>query len=297
MFNSKHSAVGLLAFVGGVATGLGMAVPRASATLLAYEPFNYTAGTNLVGTTSTGTGFTGTWTETGYNGGTETFTIGSGSLSYSGLPTAGNSVLGIVASSGTYPVNQESLATAIAAPTATNPTVTTWYSFLLKTPSTVNWNAGLQINGSTDTAVFGEAQNSANGTGTHWSISSPGHNTFGVETPAITIAANTTYFLVLEDTANYGSTDTMNLYVDPTVGLASPSVSAAVTDSLITVGKVSSIGLSTQRAYSFDEVRIGTTFADVAPSNSAIPEPASLGLLLLGSAGILLLGRRRGYGH
>ncbi len=43
----------------------------------------------------------------------------------------------------------------------------------------------------------------------------------------------------------------------------------------------------------FDEIRLsGTSLADVAPA-SAIPEPATLGLMAVAGAGLLLIGRRR----
>ena len=48
----------------------------------------------------------------------------------------------------------------------------------------------------------------------------------------------------------------------------------------------------TQKSSAFDEIRVGTTFADVA-NLMAVPEPTSFALLGLGAISMLLLGRRK----
>jgi hypothetical protein len=258
--------------------------PMASATLLAYEPFNYTPGTSLVGTTTTGTGFTGTWSDTGSGGGTESFSVSSGSLTYSSLATADNSVTGITATSGTYPNDVETLATPIAGPTATDTSVTTWYSVLIRTPSSVSNPGGLDIVATGHTIFAGTSSSSA------WGLSYVGGG--NGSTGASTISADTTYLVVLENVATYVSgaeSDTWSLYVDPTVGQTSPGVAATVVNTTLVAGKVTAIGMSSVKPYSWDEIRVGTTYASVTP---AVPEPATLGLLLL-AGGSLLLKKRR----
>src|SRR5262245_16489520 len=83
-----------------IAASLAMAmtclwIERASATLIAYEPFNYPVGSAVVGGAG-GIGFTGPWATprpAGSGGGTPagSNTIGAGSLAGpAGLPTLGN---------------------------------------------------------------------------------------------------------------------------------------------------------------------------------------------------------------
>jgi hypothetical protein len=68
---------------------IGLVALPACAELFVYEPFDYPAGEQLIGK-SGGTGFTGPWrNETVAN----SATIQAGSLSFPGVPTSGNSVL------------------------------------------------------------------------------------------------------------------------------------------------------------------------------------------------------------
>src|SRR5262245_58201270 len=66
--------------------------PSAKAQLLVYEGFNYTAGSQMIGTTADGSGGTGwstTWSTTSANIATNT----AGSMSYGSLATSGGSVI------------------------------------------------------------------------------------------------------------------------------------------------------------------------------------------------------------
>ncbi|MGC8625893.1 MAG: PEP-CTERM sorting domain-containing protein, partial [Phycisphaerae bacterium] len=105
------------------------------------------------------------------------------------------------------------------------------------------------------------------------------------------VSANTTYLMVLEDVANSSGPDTLNLWVNPTAGVASPSGAPDITDSLIgPIGTISGIGTNDGAATtSYDEIRIGTSYADVTP----VPEPAPLALVATGGLGLLLLKRRK----
>jgi hypothetical protein len=107
----------------------------------------------------------------------------------------------------------------------------------------------------------------------------------------------TTFFLVAkfskDGSANYNRTD---LYINP--GLTEPVTSDATATSNVT--GLSSVSLFTVRSFQpelgdtvlFDELRIGTTFADVLPTPAAIPEPSTPLLILLGTSGLALLRRR-----
>ena len=85
--------------------------------------------------------------------------------------------------------------------------------------------------------------------------------------------------------------DNVSLYINPTTGLAAP-------DGTPTIASVTSFNFDRIRIQSgfnaapfkFDEIRIGTTYADVSPV--PVPEPTSM--ILLGISGAALLARRRG---
>ena len=98
-----------------------------------------------------------------------------------------------------------------------------------------------------------------------------------------------TFLMVLQlDFAATG--DTATLYVDPTPGMSTPDVTGAAV--AMTGFTFTNLNFNPGHAVGdgdLDELRIGTTYADVVPT--AVPEPAALSLLALG--GVALLGRRR----
>ena len=83
--------------------------------------------------------------------------------------------------------------------------------------------------------------------------------------------------------------DTFSLYVNPTPG--DPQPAAADATLTFDLGSQNGLALNTGNGaqVSFDEIRIGETFADVTP---LVPEPASL--ILLGLAGLVAAGSRPG---
>jgi hypothetical protein len=99
------------------------------------------------------------------------------------------------------------------------------------------------------------------------------------------VSGQTVLFVVRGDFTS--GNDTFRVYVNPTPGLAEPA-SADATKSDSNVGTISVLGLDTGGSFKADEIRIGTTFADVVPT----PEPTSLLLLVLICFPMLL--RRRG---
>ena len=277
----KHSL--LLAAVAAAGTAC-VGLPTAHAQLLAYEPFNYAVGSSLAGQTpaSPGGGFTGAWT---VPGGTATMNSGSliASSSYGGyatsapsLATTGNSVAVTGGGPNTANINLASPITA----TAASPI---WYSFLLN--PTQQWSV---LTLAASNVSFG----SFNGT---WGIgiigSSVGQVTGGTAT------SGTDYLVVLEDQGptTTGGKDTLSLWVDPNPGATAPSeLNVAngppiLTDPNLTVGSVTQLQLATGQSGVFDELRIGTSYADVTP----VPEPATLGLFAIGGLGLIALRHRK----
>lgn len=110
----------------------------------------------------------------------------------------------------------------------------------------------------------------------------------GATTLSGTAVSASTTFLVAEFNFLPGN-DTVNLYVNPTPGIAAPDVvpfSASVADFFFDRIRLQS-GLDGGESFNFDAVRLATTYAEVSPA----PEPTSM--LLLGLAGVGLLARRR----
>lgn len=118
-----------------------------------------------------------------------------------------------------------------------------------------------------------------------------------VATTSFTLAANTTYLIVSKFRTNTGTGGIDEVFLkvfSPTDTVAEPLTDG---DWDISTNGNSSVTLANVRldfsnaagqTNQFDELRIGTTFADVA----AIPEPTSALLALCGGAGLLLRRRR-----
>ena len=95
-----------------------------------------------------------------------------------------------------------------------------------------------------------------------------------------------------------GTDSSFHLWVDPgSLGGGDPGLGTA--NASLTGLDVADIGFGTLGMYagatagqaSLDEFRFGETFADVTPS--AIPEPATVGMLGLGALVVMLLRRKR----
>ena len=109
-----------------------------------------------------------------------------------------------------------------------------------------------------------------------------------------------THFVVLrfdltnDDKSLGGVGDRIRVYLDP-VGTSEPAVASADTGSIDflvdTMGVITNFIFGASTAPAFDEVRIATTFEEVA--NGTVPEPTALGLLGLGALGLSLVSRRK----
>jgi hypothetical protein len=255
----------------------------ARADLIAYEGFNYPVGTNLNGQNG-GSGFAGAWAPGGFNASIfNHLTIGAGSLAFDNLLTSGNH-----ASAGAT--------TAIAGltrPLAQSlgaPGTTAYLSFLLRPEGVLGQGV---FNG-----FFGVTLETQGGSEPQLFIGKPGggdlnsyvlENRGGVgqvSSGAAAVVGDTVLLVVRADFT--AGNDRITLYVNPTPGGPEPTSGTVKADA--NFGTITGLTLYSSGAFSIDELRVGTTFADVTPvpaigPGAAVPEPASLSLLGLGLGG------------
>lgn len=254
---------------------------NSQASPLYQDGFNYTAGDQL-GTASTTPPWTGTPNPNSV--------IGSGNLTYSGLQDLGGNDL--ILNSGASQGAPESAALSSSITTGS-----VYYSFLVQCTSLPSANTYLTAltpaskpgpNGNTTDALDFYARNSGSG----WEVglrTSAGSATFG----STVLSLNTTYLVVLEYTFNGSAT----LYLDPTAGGSQPAATLTQTPTSW-VTDVSDVGFKAQTAttignFLFDNMMVGTTWADVTPVPTATPEPGTLALSGLGVIGLIAARRLR----
>ena len=263
-----------------VMVGLGLfSFQNARATLLFSDGFNYTSGNDL-GYNST----TPPWTATA--SATANMSIGSANLTDSPLQNLGGNDLvltsGAAAGAPAYASiggaqNSGSIYYSFLIDCTSIPTASTYLTGL--TPST-----HLGLNGSGTDALDLYAKSS--GTGYVLGVRTVTSSSYSTTV----LAANTTYFAVLEYT--FGGT--AQLFVNPTPGGAQPGTASASSTPATYVTDISAVAFKAQTStaignYLFDNVMVGTTWADVTPA----PEPTTLALSGLGILGLSLLRRVR----
>jgi len=245
-------------------------IQSANAALLFSEGFNYTADTTLV-------------PNDGWTGGNANITVGSGNLTFPGLPDLGGPNL--------LSVSNGAAGTAISQ-FANQTSGQVYYSFLLDTLAVGTGNRYLtSLNPGTSTP---------NGGSDALSVYIYSNNTFGLRTANIAavhtvpFSLNTTYFVVVS--YDFGTTSA-NFWLNPTPG----GVQGAADMTLAGDGSVTAIdnvGFKAQSdnisgvgqgAYLIDTLRVGTTWADVTP----VPEPSAFFLAAAGVGLMLGMIRRR----
>jgi MYXO-CTERM domain-containing protein len=313
---SKQSLILSGIVSGGLA--IAMSSGSASASLLIYEPFDYTAGSDIAGQTNTYSAGNPAWAAAG-TATAPVHQVISGSLTApAGLPPAiGNA-------GGTMNADNTQLdRIALGADYAANTTL--YYSLLLNIPSITGLTVpNTNLNANNDVLV---AFNNGSGTGTrpsNWAgelvirLGSVA-NTYNLGIRASNTTASTTYwtadlnpgdthFIVVRyaqgATDSSGTDDSNAIWLNPSsanFGVVEGSVPAPDGSSNGTINASSpsnnfarslliGAGIATGAApnqNNIDEIRVGTTWADVTP----VPEP--VGLAGVAGLGMLALRRRR----
>ena len=237
----------------------------ANAALLAYEPFDYSIGALNNGEPSTATGvpsattgggFTSTW----FAGGVGTTIVGG--LAYPGLQTTNNALQW----SESVSYQGENLAAAIL-PSST-PAV--YVSFLYNAPSYVAGKTGFALDngaasnqgyymGMTSSGVFGVAAGDGAAGGSLTTATGAG---------TLDMSFNTTYFVVVKFDKDAGGAyyKSGDIWINPAPGGSEPAASGTFTGTYAVMNKIADF-LALGSVVITDEIRLGTTWADVTPSN------------------------------
>jgi hypothetical protein len=257
----------------------------AVAQVIAYDGFNYAAGANLNGLNG-GSGWGNAWSEPSFGTGDPNDlvpeTIQTGSLTFGSLVTSGNRV--VTGGKFSYDIR------LLGAPLGTTGT-TRYASFLIRrdVAGTDPVNNGPDYGG----LVFADENPNSlfvgkpgGGTVGNYALENNG-GTSQVASSRPEVLGTTALLVVRFDFA--AGNDTFRLYVNPAPGGTEPAVADA-TKSNLDLGSFVGVSMSTGAAntWSIDEIRIGSTFADVVVP---VPEPGSIVLTLGG--GLALLWRRR----
>jgi hypothetical protein len=235
----------------------------ASAGLIAYEPFSYAASSTL-DTQAGGSGFSGGWSSS-----TGTATVATPGLTYSGLTTSGNRVTTTVSNT-TY---SRSLLTTLGSVTGTY-----YFSVILRPDNSNNSNgAEFAVVGSTASLYMGKPT-----TGNNYVLDTVGNGGGGSQSVSSTVATSgTAVLMVLRADLVAGGADSFKLYLNPSL-LAEPG-SADASKSSYDVGNITGVQFTGNIGFSLDEIRVGTSYADVVPEPGTYAAGAAMGLLTLGA--------------
>ena len=248
----------------------------ASAALTVYDGFDYGGTSGDLTGKNGGTGFSGAYTD----GGNSTIYATTG-LTYGTLETAGGASLTADGGAATT-LNFRSF-TAISSGE-------TWISFLAQRNGAASTStfAGLSFYNSTGIAAANAEFSIANGgAGGTWRLFDTGTST--TVSTSTTIASDTTYLLVARILwgTGAGGTDAVSLFVNPTLG-GTPGAADASRDIDMTNFDKVRIAAASGINYTFDEIRIGDSFASVTP----VPEASTTAALLLGLSSLAFRRRR-----
>ncbi len=273
----KTTTTCILALAGSIASS--------QASIIAYEGFDTASinGTDATTVGVTGSGFSA-YGDTNFRMDIEdglSYADGSGNT----LNVTGKSAGMELAVSGTQNLQLALTSTIVN-------TGTIYMSFLVNTSAGTSWGlaTGLSTAAVGNSASPGTIAASLRSTSTNFGIYGAGTDIDIRTGPDSTPAGLSTLFFVAELNM---TTETMTGYINPTdLNDVSGTAASTMTDTTATWGDMTHFvhSLGSTFAGSVDEIRIGTTMADVTPF-TAVPEPSSTALLGLG--GIALILRRR----
>lgn len=276
---------------------LALTAVSAHATLVIYEPFDYSTGA-LAGNGSV-MGLAGSWSSSGSN----QQSVVSPGLSFPGLSTTGNAARRTSAPGGAESSVTIS-ASAVTSLTADGSTI--YFSLLVRNDrfSVSNENLVFTIGSGALVVPGSDKQNptiiGGEGFGIHLDGNTDGGSTidiFGYQiddgvasqsTGKVDNDATVNTFMIVGriDWVANGGNDTLTLWnvTDPTTGL--PGSSFATMSADLDQSLFDTLAIESQQVATIDEIRFGTTLASVG----VVPEPSAA---LLGGLGALLLLRRR----
>jgi hypothetical protein len=274
-----------------------------------YDPFNYTVGANLMGQTDSTDGQV--WYQAGANTTLTTQpTISSGSLSISGLAASSGNSITFGGATGT---GNGARVDYSGGPVSSG---TLYYSFALDITSIASLTTATS-------GIFFAAFN--NGTGSSTTVPSVigagllayklTSTTFNlgiklgaggaVDDSGGSFTTGSTIFIVGSYTyGTGGGNDTANLWINP----SSSTFGGTAPTATVTSSGSSATGINGNAISSFvffdrstaepnsmiaDELRIGTSYADVTPTPEVVPEPTSLAVGGLGIAALIAVRRFR----
>jgi hypothetical protein len=245
-----------------ITTGSGVAGPYI------YEGFDYTPGQQL-DLLNGGTNFANAW-----QAAKPVYTIQNGSLSYEDLATSGNSATFSESNLAGSEASRAVLGKGLG-----NDGTTSWVSFLMDP-------GALTTGGLMEFTIEGM---NVGMTGQNKGLYAVGAGT-ALESSTIPIVADQTVFVAIKMQFNSDpkGMDTATVFFDPTPGLAAPDVTGlAWTENFSSSITDLFFDAADGQSYSFDEIRIGNTYADVSPVNVApTPEPKFVWLGALGMVGL-----------
>lgn len=287
----------LTILVGVAALALTTAAP-ASAELLAYEGFNYSAGSSLVGLEG-GVGFAGPW---GTSGGSAL--IQDPTLAYAGLVTSGGRLFTGGDGTGSVSIFRD------LAFSRGDEGTTTWVSFLGQATTELSANFGpdgapTMVRG-WNLALFSDgSEKLALGEGTRTSGATlPDTDVWGLVDRGGVNNVGTAWtdqpidllgFVVVRIDHGPENVDVAYLWINPALG-PEPAIGTAQATATGDwgfnrirpfAGNPNATSEQVGAQGYFDEIRIGTTWEAVA-----VPEPSSMALLVLGGLALLRLRRK-----
>jgi hypothetical protein len=277
---------------GAAVVGLVLAAHAAQASLLVYEPFNYTAAAPLDGQgngSDVGFAVGSTWQNGGGSVGTNT--VLSPGLTYTdsaghSLEVSGNAAY-IANSTTANETDYRNLNTTYGSSGQS-----LWISLLAKGSSNDQYLGLSLINnaigsGRQEVLFLGQS-------GTDWQFvdyPTPTANGVAGDSGA---SGDQQAFLVYQIAIGAATGYTINMWVNPLLGSSLTAAPAATyTNSTDTFSGFDQFVLHSGEPGLLDEIRVGTSYGSVAPIASPVPEPATIKLVLVGAVGLALAARRK----